>query len=340
MPRRRNPDTNTFSGHHTKGYEGKRHAPDTPTVGQAERGVRVPNVKPSTSSSSPSNRASEPRHEHRPPSRAKGGAVKGEPVTAVLPRSRHPRAPASASHPVRKAGRGSIGGKPRRNVDVGKLADTANQAAVRRSLQAEGKPSTTGHAVTGALGGAATGAGVGTAVGGPVGAGVGAAAGAVGGGVLGARKGSKLKKQYKAATAKNPGVRKALLVEFLICMIVVALSPMTDKHKGESFTAWIKRTTAVMALFLFFGLLSAAGRGAAKVAVALGALVSVVLVMEQQDLIVKITSMFAPADENQLKPDSQSTFTQATTQSADTTGIANAGNAGAAGANVIQGLIK
>src|SRR5260370_1382181 len=126
------------------------------------------------------------------------------------------------------------------------------------------KPSTT----KGAAAGAAAGAEIGSVV--PV---IGTTGGAVVGAVGGAHKPAKAKRAAKRASRYAGGggtPRKLLVAEFLCCVVVVGLSPLGGKHKGEGFATYAKRGAAVMALFFILALISAGGKGPAKVAAAFG----------------------------------------------------------------------
>lgn len=109
--------------------------------------------------------------------------------------------------------------------------------------------------------------------------------------------GSRAKKNYRAAMrAETAGPRKLLLAEFAVCASITALSPLTDAKRTEKPGDWMKRMTAVLGLFFVLALISAAGRGSAKVAAGLGGLVTVVLLISERDLFVKLTEIFtAPA---------------------------------------------
>jgi hypothetical protein len=165
----------------------------------------------------------------------------------------------------------------------------AHREAMRRT---DGRPSIAGRAAAGAAAGTATGA----AVGGPAGA----AAGAVLGGTGGALAGRKAKKAYDMAMSGGGGFRRILVAEFLVCMVIAALSPLTDRKKDEPATAHMKRLTAIMGLFFVLGLVSAGGRGAAKLAAGFGGLVTVTLAISDRDLFMKIGSIFG---NNATEPD-------------------------------------
>jgi hypothetical protein len=220
------------------------------------------------------------------------------PVTAPLPPPvrvpRAPRVPVPPPPPAVRApapvGRGRGGG-------LAKGQHQAVQAGYHLSNRQQtnallgGKPSVSGAAVGGAAGGAATGAALGSVVPG-VGTGVGAGAGAVLGGAGGAVAGGKRKREWRKANSPAPGARKALVAEFTVCLLIVALSPLTDTHKTDPPGAWMKRMAAVMGVFLVLAILSAFGRGAARTAAAFGGLMAVTLAVSERDLFTKIADIF------------------------------------------------
>jgi hypothetical protein len=190
----------------------------------------------------------------------------------------------------------SASAKSKRDARVRRVTDEAREYATRAAMRrTEGRPSVVGRAAAGAAAGGATGA----AVGGPVGA----AAGGVIGGVGGAVAGRKAKKAYDVATSSSPGARRIIVIEFLLCMVVSALSPLTDRKKDEGPTTHMKRMTAVMGLFFILGLLSAGGRGAAKFAAGFGGLVTVAVAISNRDLFMRIGDIFGKV-EDPLDPES------------------------------------
>lgn len=191
----------------------------------------------------------------------------------------------TASRPVTGAAANS-----QRTARVNRIAGEARDYATREAIRrTEGPPSIVGRAAAGAAAGTATGA----AVGGPPGA----AVGAVIGGTGGALAGRKAKKAYKAAMASDPVAKRLLVAEFLVCMVVAALSPLTDRKKAETPVAHMKRLTAIMGLFFVLGLVSAAGRTGARAAAGFGGLVTVTLAISNRDLFMKIGNIFASPDE-------------------------------------------
>lgn len=209
------------------------------------------------------------------------------PRKAAAPRAAAPR-PSGTTYSSRGRTRAHRAGAIAGAVgEAGSLA--AQRAAIRQS--AGGKPSVAGRAGSGALAGAGAGAAIGTAVGGPVGTAVGAGVGAVGGGVVGGAAGAKDKRAWRAAMkADTAGPRKALVAELLICLVITALSPMTKNEDTPG--RLVKQFTALLLLFFGLGLLTSAGRGAARVAAAAGGVVTLVLVVSQRDFLVKIAEIF------------------------------------------------
>src|SRR4029077_13298459 len=189
------------------------------------------------------------------------------------------RPPAGMVPPAGGAGAGRRrGGRNLSPQGYRAVTETGNTVASRQQTKAllGARPPVSGGAVGGAAAGAATGAALGSVVPG-VGTAVGAGAGTVLGGAGGALSGSRRKRAYNRAVHPAPGARKALVAEFAVCVVIVALSPLTDKHKTDAPSALMKRFAAVMGVFLILALLSAAGRGPARAAAAFGGLVALVL---------------------------------------------------------------
>lgn len=227
-----------------------------------------------------------PRHGEPGKPRAKKKAaapVSATPVTApAAPRPSRPSSPGG-------------GRSERREVLQEQAERHATRAAIRSSQG--GKPSVVGRAGAGAVAGAATGAavgsvvpGIGTAVGGGVGAGV----GAVGGGIGGAR----AKKAYRLATQTNGGARKVIVAEFAVCIVIAALSPLTDRRSKDSASAFMKRMTAIMGVFLVLALTSSMGRTPARLAAGLGGLITLALAVSERDLFTKVAKIFGSTKGN------------------------------------------
>jgi hypothetical protein len=154
-----------------------------------------------------------------------------------------------------------------------------------------GKPSTTKHVAGGAAAGAATGAMVGNVVPGigtAIGAGVGAGVGAVGG----AHSGHKAKKAYRDEQRAG-GYKQLLIGELIVCLVITGLSPLTDKHKSDSGSTMFKRFSSVAVLFMILGFVSSMGRSAAKLSASFGGIVTLVLVMSDADVFVKLATVLS-----------------------------------------------
>lgn len=226
-------------------------------------------------------------------------AIKGEvvdkPTSSPPARKRTPAKRTPAASPTRtaptEAGR-HVTAQRRADRDR-RIREGANSAAYQAALSSRGPSSSVvGGAGKGAAAGAAAGAALGSVVPGvgtAVGAGVGAGVGAVGGGAGAARR-------KKAQRVAGQPWRKALVGEFAACIVIVALSPMTDQRRDDPPQRVMKQFAAVIGLFLVLGLLSSAGRGAAKVATGLGGLVALVLAISERDLFVKLATVFTSHD--------------------------------------------
>lgn len=163
----------------------------------------------------------------------------------------------------------------------------------------KGKTSVTGRAASGAAKGAAAGAalgsvvpGLGTLAGAGIGATVGGGAGAVGGArARGAEK-----------RAARSSAHRLLIAMFLVSMVIVAFSPLTDKHRSEPPQAFMKRASAVMGLFFVLGLISSAGDGAARAAAGLGGLVTTALLVSERSVLTVLAAKVG-TDAGERSPD-------------------------------------
>jgi hypothetical protein len=112
------------------------------------------------------------------------------------------------------------------------------------------------------------------------------------GGIGGAIGGARAKKAYKAAMRTNGRARQAIVAEFAVCIVIAALSPLTDRRKTETPGGFMKRMTALMAVFLILGLISSFGRTASRLAAGVGGLVTVALAVSERDLFTKVGGIF------------------------------------------------
>lgn len=228
-----------------------------------------------------------PRHLD-PSQQRRAPSYKRVPVTVIEQPSSAP--PARPSSPPSTSRTPSVRGSDRRRERAAALERGATTGAYLGALTPGDRTTVTGSALRGAGAGAATGAALGTAVGGPVGTAVGTAVGGVIGGAGGAVSGARKKKRERVA--RQPW-RRALVVEFAVCIVIVALSPITDQRRDAPPSRFMKQMTAVMVLFFVLGLIAAAGRGAAKAAVGLGGLVTVALAVNERAIFAKLAGIFA-----------------------------------------------
>ncbi len=82
---------------------------------------------------------------------------------------------------------------------------------------------------------------------------------------------------------------RLLVAEFLLCIVILALSPLARPKDEVKPRDWMKRGSAMCGVFMLLGLLSGAGQKAGKVAVAIGGLITVVLVVDQREIFGVLT---------------------------------------------------
>lgn len=95
----------------------------------------------------------------------------------------------------------------------------------------------------------------------------------------------------KAVTGGNG--RRVLVAEFLVCITILALSPLGTKHSGDSPVAWMKRGAAICALFFILALVSSGGPKAAKVSAGFGGIVTLALLLSSKDLFSTLAARFS-----------------------------------------------
>lgn len=200
-----------------------------------------------------------------------------------------------ASPPGKPAGTRSGSGRHRAPASRSDALAAAGLVAAGNtsSKRATGKTSVTGKTAKGAISGASTGAVLGSVVPG-IGTAAGAAAGAAIGGTGGAIGGVKARKAEKAA-ARGDGTtsRRLLVAEFTICIVILALSPLTaPEDKPMAPGDWMKKGSAICGLFLFLGLISSIGRGGAKIATSFGGLVVLVLMVNERSVFAVLAKKF------------------------------------------------
>lgn len=113
--------------------------------------------------------------------------------------------------------------------------------------------------------------------------------------------------------------RKLLVAEFTLCLVVLAFSPLTDKHKAERPGAFMKRASATMGVFFVLGLVATAGRGASRAAAGFGGLVTLVLLISQRSIFTVLTAKLG-SGVGEDDPDQEGSLESAGKQAADTLG--------------------
>jgi hypothetical protein len=183
-----------------------------------------------------------------------------------------------------RPGRARHGRADQADIDARDLIGRAKASGVGRG------PSVAGRTAGGAIGGAGTGAMIGSAI-----PGVGTAAGAIAGGAVGAGTGAAGAVRDRRAQRRAQRTPQRLLVaEFVACMVILALSPLTNKDVGAR--EWLKRGSAMCGLFLILGLIGSAGPSAARMSSAFGGLATVALMVDQRSLFTAIARRLGSED--------------------------------------------
>lgn len=86
----------------------------------------------------------------------------------------------------------------------------------------------------------------------------------------------------KGGRGSNP--RRMLVAEFVVCTIILALSPLSAKHKDDDVVKWMARGGAISIVFLVFGLVATISDQAGRVAAAMGLTVMVGLLVSDADV--------------------------------------------------------
>lgn len=86
----------------------------------------------------------------------------------------------------------------------------------------------------------------------------------------------------KGGRGSNP--RRMLVAEFVVCTIILALSPLSAKHKDDDVVKWMARGGAISLVFLVLGLVAAISDKAGRVAAAMGLTIMVGLLVSDADV--------------------------------------------------------
>lgn len=106
-----------------------------------------------------------------------------------------------------------------------------------------------------------------------------------GGGGGGAKGKGKPSRTFKGEVGKY---RRMMIAEFIVCVMLLGLSPLAKPPGSMGPIRFMKRGSATCAFFIILGLLSTAGKGAAKAAATFGALVTLVLLVDQREAFGKL----------------------------------------------------
>ncbi len=111
----------------------------------------------------------------------------------------------------------------------------------------------------------------------------------------GAGVGQLLTGKSKASSAlPKSSARKLLVAEFVLCMVVLAFSPLAERNAGEKPAAFMKRASAIMGVFFMLGLIATAGRGASRASAAFGGLVTLVLLISSRSIFTVLAKRIQP----------------------------------------------
>ena len=110
--------------------------------------------------------------------------------------------------------------------------------------------------------------------------------------------GGKKGKGSKALAGSAGKYRRILIAEFIVCVIILGLTPLAGKPGELGPVRFMKRGSATCAFFVILGLVSAMGRSAGKAAAAFGGLVTVVLLVDQRSAFGTLATMLNATDED------------------------------------------
>lgn len=95
--------------------------------------------------------------------------------------------------------------------------------------------------------------------------------------------------------------RRMMIAEFIVCAVLLGLSPLAKAPGEMGPVRFMKRGSATCALFVILGLLSSAGKGAAKAAAMFGALVTLVLLVDQREAFGKLAGILNVSEDDEAK---------------------------------------
>jgi hypothetical protein len=96
--------------------------------------------------------------------------------------------------------------------------------------------------------------------------------------------------------------RKMMIAEFIVCIVLLGLSPLAaTKEDQMGPIRFMKRGSATCAMFIVLGLVSSMGKGAARAAAMFGALVTLVLLVDQRGAFGKLAKTLNETKDDQAK---------------------------------------
>jgi hypothetical protein len=91
-------------------------------------------------------------------------------------------------------------------------------------------------------------------------------------------------------SGKGSNPRRMLVGEFIVCSIILALSPLSAKHKDDDAVKWLQRGGSISLLFLVFGIMATLSDRAGRVAAAMGLTITVGLLVSDADVFQNFLS--------------------------------------------------
>jgi hypothetical protein len=95
--------------------------------------------------------------------------------------------------------------------------------------------------------------------------------------------------------------RRMLIAEFIVCVMLLGLSPLAKPSGEMGPIRFMKRGSATCAFFIILGLLSSAGKGAARASAMFGALVTLVLLVDQREAFGKLAKTLNTTDADEAE---------------------------------------
>lgn len=97
------------------------------------------------------------------------------------------------------------------------------------------------------------------------------------------------KKGLVKGAGRSIGSQGALVAEFLACMLILLLSPLGKDVSAKDF---MRKGTAVSLLFIVLAMIGSAGPGARRAVTAFGGLLTLVVFLDQRNLLLTISGKF------------------------------------------------